>query len=69
MLATVSLICVAGHRITDDIVRDGGVIDLVSLLHDSALPDILAGDDGDGDMASEQMFETRSTRARSTKVA
>ena len=69
VLATVSLICAAGHRITDNIVRDGGVIDLVSLLHDSALPDILAGDDGDGDMASEQMFETRSTRARSTKVA
>ena len=70
VLMAVSLICVVGHRINDHIVRDGGVIDLVSLLHESALPDILAGDDGDGDMASEKaMFETRSTIARRTKVA
>ena len=70
VLLAVSLICVVGHRITDHIVHDGGVIDLVSLLHDSVLPDILAGDDGDGSMASEKaMFETRSTRARCTKVA
>ena len=70
VLVAVSLICVVVHRINDHIVRDGGVIDLVSLLHESALPDILAGDDGDGDMASEKaMFETRSTIARRTKVA
>ena len=59
-----------GHRINDNIVRDGGVIDLVSLLHDSALPDILAGNDGDGGVASEKvMFEIRSTKARRSKVA
>ena len=70
VLVAVSLLCVVGHYTTDHIVHDGGVIDLVSLLHDSALPDILAGDDGDGSMASEKaMFETRSTRARRTKVA
>ena len=70
VLVTVSLICVVGHRITDHIVRDGGVIDLVSLLHDSALPDILVGDDGDDGMASEKVVsEAFSTRARHTKVA
>ena len=70
VLVAVSLICVMGHRITDDIVRDGSVIDFVSLLHDSALPDILAGEAGDGGMVPEMvMFETRSTRARRTKVA
>ena len=70
VLVAVSLVSVVGHRITDHIVRDGGVIDLVSLLHESALPDILAGDAGDDDMVSEQMrFETCSTRAWRTKVA
>ena len=70
VLGAVSLICVVGHRITDHVIHDGGVIDLVSLLHGSALPDILAGDAGDGDMTSEQvMFQTRSTRAHCTKVA
>jgi len=70
LLVAVSLICVVGHRISDHIVRDGSVIDLVSLLRDSALPDILVGDDGDGGMASEKVvFEACSTRARRTKVA
>jgi len=70
VLVAVSLVCVVGHRITDHIVRDGGVIDLVSLLHDSALPDILAGDAGDDDMVSESiMFEACSTRASRTTVA
>jgi hypothetical protein len=67
VLVVVSLICVVGHNITDGVIRDGGVIDLVSLLHDSALPDILARDDVDD--GKEPMFETRSSRARRTKVA
>ena len=70
VLVVVSLICVVGHGVTDGVIRDGGVIDLVSLLHDSALPGILAGDDEDDDgRASEVMFETRSSRARRAAVA
>ena len=70
VLVVVSVICVVDHRITDHIVRDGGVIDLVSLLHGSALPYIIAGDGGGGSMASEEvLFETSSTGVRSTKVA
>ena len=65
VLVVVSLICVVGHGVTDGVIRDGGVIDLVSLLHDSTLPSILAGDDEDDGRASEKvMFETRSSRAR-----
>lgn len=71
VLGTVSALCIVGHGITDNIVRDGGVIDLVSLLHNSALPDILAGheeDSGDQEIG-DIMFMTRRARARGVMVA
>lgn len=68
ILVVVSLLSVLGHGANDDIVRDGGVVDLVSLLHRSSLPDIIAGESDDP--ASERMmFETRSTRARQTAIS
>jgi hypothetical protein len=45
VLGAVSVMCFAGHDITDNIVHDGGVIDLVSLLHNSAM---LVGHEKDG---------------------
>lgn len=70
ILTVVSLSCVRGHDTNDTVVRDGGVIDLISLLHDSALPDIIAGDGEGWDAAAERaMFETRSSRARRVLVA
>lgn len=67
ILTAVSLLCIVGHGINDHVVRDGGIIDLVSLLHNSSLPDIIAGESDDP--ASEKiMFETRSIRARRTAI-
>lgn len=70
ILAVVSLICIIGHEASDHIVRDGGVIDIISLMHDSALPSILAASSEDNDFATEMaLFETRSKRAQRTAVA
>jgi hypothetical protein len=70
-LGVVSAMCVFGHNVTDNTVRDGGVIDLISLLHNSALPDILAGtgEDYGNQNIGDALFVTRSARARETMVA
>ena len=70
VLSTVSVVCVVGHGINDNVVRDGGVIDLISLLHNSALPGILAGhEEDDGDQMRDIIFAMRRTRARRVVVA
>jgi len=71
VLCAVSIMCVAGHGVNDNIVRDGGVIDLVSLLHNSALPEIVAGpeEDGRNENIGDAMFTTRSNRAKRVMVA
>jgi len=71
VLCAVSIICVAGHGVKDDIVRDGGVIDLVSLLYNSALPEMLAGPEKDSGSQNtgDNTFMTRSSRARRLTVA
>lgn len=70
VLVAISAMCVVGHGTTDSVVRDGGVIDLVSLLHNSALPEILAGHGDDGNQKiGDAMFRARRNRARRTMVA
>lgn len=69
VLSIVSVTCLAGHRTTDNIVRDGGVIDLVSLLHNSALPEILARREGVGGNESDALFMTRGANAHKVMVA
>ena len=69
VLATVSTMCVVGHGITDNIVRDGAVIDLVSLLHHSALPWILAGhEEGEGKNQDYWRYHVYDTEKQSPKV-
>jgi hypothetical protein len=70
VLGTISIMCVIGHGINDNIVRDGGVIDLISLLHNSALPEVLAGHEDDGDpQIGDTIFAMRRTKARRVMVA
>jgi hypothetical protein len=70
VLSAISVACVVGHGITDNVMRDGGVIDLVSLLHNSALPEMLTGhEDGGNQKIGDTMFTTRRNRARRTMVA
>lgn len=71
VLGTISVLCVVGHGITDGIVRDGGVIDLVSLLNNSALPEIVAGpEEYSGDQGvGGTTFMTRGARASRVMVA
>ena len=71
VLCATSAMCIVAHGTTDDTVRDGGVIDLVSMLHNSALPEILAGHhkDDKNQEIDEVVFATRRTRARRVIVA
>jgi hypothetical protein len=71
VLSIISLICIVGHGKNDNIVRDGGVIDLLSLMHESALPEMLAGheEDGESQKISDAMFAMRKSRARRVMVA
>lgn len=70
VLAIISLVWLRGHDTSENVVRDGGVIDLVALLHDSALPGLIAGEVEDGNpAAARMMFETRSARSRRALVA
>jgi hypothetical protein len=69
VLGIVSVMCVVGHRATDNIVRDGGVIDLVSLLHNSALPGILARHEKDSGNQSDTLLVARRIKARKVTVA
>ena len=71
VLCAISAICVIGHDVTGDTLRDGGVIDLVSLMHNSALPEILAGHEEDDDIQKidETVFAMRKARAGRVMVA
>jgi hypothetical protein len=71
VLGAVSVMCVTGHDTTDDIMHDGGVIDLISLLHNSALPEMLVGhgEDGGNQRIGSTMFGVCRNRARRAMVA
>ena len=71
ILVVTSRMCVIGHGITDNTVRDGGVIDLISLLHNSALPGLLVGheEEGGNQRIGGATFRTHRSRARRVKVA
>lgn len=71
VLGTISVMCVLGHGTSDNIVRDGGVIDLISLLHNSMLPEILTAHDEDGgsQTVGDATFAMRKSRARRVVVA
>ena len=57
--------CIVARGTKDDTVRDGGIDDLVSMLYNSALPELLAGHQE----IDEAVFATRRTRARRVMVA
>jgi len=67
VLVIASFASTYGHAAahTDPIIRDGGVIDLLSMIADSALPAIIAGDAPD----LEEGEDERMIRARQTLVA
>ena len=71
VLVVTSRMCVIGHGITDNTVRDGGVIDLISLLHNSALPGLLVGheEEGGNQRIGGATLGTHRSRARRVKVA
>jgi len=47
LLILVALVIIWGHDLRDTVVRDGGVIDMISLLNGSSLPAILAAADSE----------------------
>jgi len=70
VLCAISAICVIGHDVTDNTLLDGGVIDMVSLMHNSALPELLAGHEEDGiQKMDETVFAMRKARAGRVMVA
>ena len=70
VLCTISAICVVGHDVTDNTLWDGGVIDLVSLMHNSALPELLVGHEEDGiQKVDETVLAMRKARAGRVMVA
>jgi hypothetical protein len=71
VLGIMSVMCIVGHDKTDNAVRDGGVIDLISLLHNSALPEMLMGHEEDSgyQKIGDDMFAMRKSRARRVMVA
>lgn len=65
LLTLVTLTSVWGHDVVDPIIRDGRMIDLISLLSESALPQLLARDD-DGELRTR--YEARRLAERTRVV-
>lgn len=63
ILALITLTVIWGHSIVDPIIRDGQIVDLISLLHESALPKIMGADD-DGVALTEKESRRRAEKTR-----
>jgi hypothetical protein len=58
VLTLVALAIIWGHSVRDSVIRDGGVIDMISLLNGSQLPAIIAeGASGDTKKARRELAE------------
>ena len=59
LIILVTVVIIRGHDIHDSVVRDGGVIDMISLLHGSSLPAVVASStEGESGNRREQAERT-----------